>query len=246
MDEFSIFLQGYLDSGLLIVLPLVIFGGLLTAFNPCCIPMYPAVFGFMGKVCCCPTTQCEQVDNKSENIPTPFVIAMLFVLGMAVTTTLMGILTISAGWVFGQFDVRLKFLLAIIPILMGLYVLGWRPVKYPSFFSNKRYVNFSQKKQNAGTAFGAGFLFTLIIAPCATPILIVILSFIALKGDLFYGSLLMFIYGLASGLPILLIALGFKKVQQFTMNQRLNLYLRRFSGLLLLGVGMYVILNIPW
>ncbi|BCG65923.1 MAG: cytochrome c-type biogenesis protein [Methyloprofundus sp.] len=245
MDEFSIFLQGYLESDLLIVLPLVVFGGLLTAFNPCCIPMYPAIFGFMGKVCCCQTSQFNEVGKEARNSPTPFIVAILFVLGMAVTTTLMGILTISAGWVYGQFDVRLKFLLAIIPILMGLYVLGWLPVKIPSFFSGKYYVNFSEIKQNTATSFGAGILFTLIISPCATPILITILGFVALKGDLFYGGFLMFVYGMASGLPILLIALGFQKVQQFTISHRWNLYLRWFSGGLLLGIGMYVILNLP-
>lgn len=245
MDEYSIFLQGYLNTNLVLIIPLVILGGFLTAFNPCCIPMYPAIFGFIGKICCT-TNQCKQESREPENNPSPIFVALLFILGMAVTTTLMGALTISAGWIYGQIDIRLKFFLSVIPLLMGLYLLGYLPVKIPTFISHRLYINVNQQKKTVSTAFGAGILFTLIITPCATPILITILSFVALKNDLLYGSFLMFIYGVASGLPLLLIALGFKKIQQFTISNKWYLYLRKTSGLLLLGVGIYVISSLPW
>ena len=59
MDAFATWLAPYLANGSLLALPLVIIGGLITAFNPCCLPMYPAIFGFMGRSCCCRILECE-------------------------------------------------------------------------------------------------------------------------------------------------------------------------------------------
>jgi len=39
MDTFATWLAPYLANGSLLALPLVIVGGLITAFNPCCLPM---------------------------------------------------------------------------------------------------------------------------------------------------------------------------------------------------------------
>lgn len=45
MDRFAAWLEPFLSADSLLVLPLVIVGGLITAVNPCCLPLYPAVFG---------------------------------------------------------------------------------------------------------------------------------------------------------------------------------------------------------
>jgi len=99
----------------------------------------------------------------------------------------------------------------------------------------------ANRLKHALTAFGAGFLFSLAIAPCAAPILLGILTLVAMQGDLVWGGLLMFIYGLGTGLPLLLIGHGYERLQPWLATPRRQRGLRTISGLLLLGVGVYIL-----
>jgi len=240
VDAFAAWLSPYLANGSLLALPLVVAGGLLTAFNPCCLPMYPAVFGFMGCSCC----QTTVANDKTGQIPAGVIqtrIALVFVLGMAAATAVMGLLTAGLGWVFGRFDPLFQMLLALVPIFMGLSMLGLFPLRLPVWHSQRLHDIDANQLPHALTAFGAGFLFSLAIAPCATPILLGILTLVAMQGDLVWGGLLMFIYGLGTGLPLLLIGHGYERLQPWLATPRRQRGLRTISGLLLLGVGVYVL-----
>ncbi len=91
------------------------------------------------------------------------------------------------------------------------------------------------------SAYAAGLVFSLAIAPCATPILLSILTLVALQGDPVYGTLLMFIYGLGAGLPLLLIGHGLARIQHIFAAPEHQQRIRQLSGLLLLGVAGYII-----
>ena len=240
MDAFAAWLSPYLVNGSLLALPMVVAGGLLTAFNPCCLPMYPAVFGFMGHSCC----QASAGGDKTGHIPAGVIqtrIALVFVLGMAAATAVMGLFTAGLGWVFGRFDPLFQILLALVPIFMGLSMLGLLPVRLPRWHFQTLQDIDANRLKHALTAFGTGFLFSLAIAPCATPILLGILTLVAMQGDLVWGTVLMFIYGLGTGLPLLLIGHGYERLQPWLATPRRQRGLRTISGLLLLGVGVYIL-----
>jgi len=240
MDDFAAWLSPYLANGSLLALPLVVVGGLLTAFNPCCLPMYPAVLGFMGRSCC----QAETGKGNTGQLPLGAIqtrIALVFIFGMAVATAAMGLFTAGLGWVFGRFDPLFQMLLALLPIVMGLSLLGLLPIRLPAWHILTLHDIDANRLKHALTAFGAGFLFSLAIAPCATPILLGILTVVAMQGDLVWGGVLMFIYGLGTGLPLLLIGHGFERLQPWLATPRRQRGLRYISGLLLLGVGIYVL-----
>ena len=238
MDIFADWLAPFLSTGSLLALPLVIIGGLITAFNPCCLPMYPAVFGFLG----------GEMGGKAGDQPAEQIAAgeqtrtgltrssLWFVLGMATATSLMGLLTAALGWVFGQFGGGFRLLLAAIPLLMGLHLLGLLPLPALRLPALPR-----GGGGRHAPAFAAGLLFSLAIAPCATPILLGILSLVAMQGDLVYGGVLMFVYGLGAGLPLLLIGHGFERGQRWFSSPRHRQWLRQVSALLLLGVGVYLL-----
>jgi len=239
VDAFAAWLSPYLANGSLLALPLVVVGGLITAFNPCCLPMYPAVLGFMGRSCCQ-----ERDKDKTEQISPGAIqtrIALVFILGMAAATAVMGLLTAGLGWVFGRFDPLFQMLLALVPIVMGLSLLGLLPMRLPTWHIKKLHDIDANRLKHALTAFGAGFLFSLAIAPCATPILLGILTLVAMQGDLIWGTVLMFIYGLGTGLPLLLIGHGYERLQPWLATPRRQRGLRTISGLLLLGVGVYIL-----
>ncbi len=229
MDNFADWLAPFLSTGSLLALPLVIVGGLITAFNPCCLPMYPAVVGFLG----------GELGSQSDGQPVHTSLtrsSLWFVLGMATATGLMGLLTASLGWVFGQFDNGFRLLLAAVPLLMGLNLLGLLPLPTLRLPAPQRSGN-----RRLAHAFGAGLLFSLAIAPCATPILLGILSLVAMQGDLLFGGVLMFVYGLGTGLPLLLVGHGLERWQQWFFSPQHRQWLRQVSAFLLLGVGAYLL-----
>ena len=78
----------------------------------------------------------------------------------------------------------------------------------------------------------------------ATPILLGILTLVAMQGDLVWGGVLMFIYGLGSGLPLLLVGHGYERLQPWITTPRRQRLLRHISGLMLLGVGGYVVWSV--
>lgn len=242
MDAFAEWLTPFLTTGSLLAIPLVVLGGLVSAFNPCCLPMYPAVFGFIGGACCnnadATSTACDQAAPKQLTG-----ITLLFILGMAAATSIMGLLTAGFGWVFGRFDIPYLMLLAAIPLLMGLSLLGLLPFRIPAWHGAGLHAMADKQLKHRLTAFSAGLLFSLAIAPCATPILLGILTLVAMQGDLFYGGVLMFIYGLGAGLPLLFIGHGFNRMQKWFVAPSQQKWLQRVSGALLVGVSLYIVLN---
>ncbi|MGD8593876.1 MAG: cytochrome c biogenesis protein CcdA [Gammaproteobacteria bacterium] len=243
MDAFAQWLTPFLTGGSLLALPLVVLGGLITAFNPCCLPMYPAAFGFIGGACC------SNEDAASTGCGQPAVkpltgITLLFVLGMATATSIMGILTAGLGWVFGRFDTTFLMLLAVVPLLMGLNLLGLLPLRLPVWHSTRLHAIADERLKHKITAFSAGLVFSLAIAPCATPILLGILTLVAMENDLVYGGVLMFVYGIGAGLPLLLIGHGLNRIQNLLNAPKRQKWLQRVSGLLLISVSLYIVWNV--
>jgi len=228
MDAFADWLAPFLTHGSLLALPLVALGGLITAFNPCCLAMYPAVLGFMGH------SSCKTCNTGARTGQTQT--AIIFVLGMATATAAMGILTVALGWVFGQFGMPFRLAMAAIPMLMGLNLLGVISLRLPGW-----HLRPPGKRMDSIHAYSAGLVFSVAIAPCATPILLGILTLVALQGDMVYGALLMFIYGLGSGLPLILAGHGLGRIEYLFESPRRQLLLRRISGVLLLGTAFYII-----
>ncbi|HED13432.1 MAG TPA: hypothetical protein ENI62_07235 [Gammaproteobacteria bacterium] len=68
-----------------------------------------------------------------------------------------------------------------------------------------------------------------------------LLSIHSLQGDPVYGTLLMFIYGFGAGLPLLLIGHGLARLQHVIAAPGHQRRIRQLSGLLLLGVAVYII-----
>lgn len=240
MDVFAHWLAPFLTGGSLLALPLVVLGGLITAFNPCCLPMYPAVFGFFGRVCCGPA-QPDPAAGVPMQRPPLAGVTVSFVLGMAAATSLMGILTAALGWVFGRFDTTFLMLLALVPLLMGLRLLGLLPFRIPTWHSARLHSIADSKVKHKLTAFGTGMVFSMAIAPCATPILLGILTLVAMKGNLAYGGLLLFLYGLGSGVPALAVGFGLGGSRRLLTMQNHQRWLQRISGLLLIASSLYIV-----
>ena len=172
-----------LSAGNIAALPLALAGGVVAGMNPCCLALYPAA----ASACC---------SVRGQAIKKPLGNAVAFVLGIAVAVAGLGLLAVYIGRV-AVTATPVKYAIAFLPILMGVYRLGWihSPLMTPKAL-----------QPGVGGAFGAGLLLSLIIGPCGTPLLASVLSFAASEQSFLYGGLLLFLYGIGNGLPLLLAA----------------------------------------
>ena len=167
----------------LLALPLALAGGVLAGMNPCCLALYPAAAGS-----CCSVQEQQTLRRSLGN-------AVAFVLGIAAAIAVLGSIAAFLGRI-AEIGTWVKYAIAVIPIFMGIYRLGW--VKLP-IFTPKPF------QAGLGGAFGTGLLLSLVIGPCGTPVLASVLSYAAYKQNFIYGGMLLFLYGLGTGLPLVLV-----------------------------------------
>ena len=210
-----------LAAGSMVALPLALLGGLVAGMNPCCLALYPA-----AAVACCST--------QGQTIKRPLGNAAAFVLGIAVAVASLGVLAACIGRMVVM-GTPFKYAIAFLPILMGVYRLGWirLPLITPKAF-----------RPGIGGAFGTGLLLSVVIGPCGTPVLVSVLSFAVYKQSFFYGGLLLFLYGIGNGLPVMLVGTAAGGVLKRLDCSRFGNWIDPIVGGLLILLGFYLLWRI--
>lgn len=216
-------LEGALTSGGIVALPAALFGGMLAGLNPCCVPMYPA-----AAATCCAVQDCAMPDERRRS----FTAAVAFALGVAVATTILGIIAAAAGARLTALGRWPTYVVACIPLVAGMHFLGLIHLRAPRL---------PVVGSRTGGAFLAGLLLSLVIAPCGTALLASILSYAAYRGSIVYGGALLFVYGIGLSLPI--VALGFTSTRLAARLERsgLRVVIDRGMGVLLVAFGFYLL-----
>ena len=114
---------------------------------------------------------------------------------------------------------------------MGLHNLSW--IRLPL----SKVATLSTDRLKVAGAFGGGFLLSLVIAPCGTPVLASVLSYAAYERRVPYGALLLSLYGFGTGLPVLLVGTAAGRLAQKLERKGYRLWVDRATGVLLLGSG---------
>lgn len=209
-----------LSAGGVLALPIALLGGLIAALNPCCLALYPA-----AAATCCGVRE----SAARRSLPN----SAAFVVGMAMAMALLGTVAALAGRIVSGGS-WVRYAVAIVPLVMGMQVLGWLHLPLLSFSMTK-------SKLRVASAFGCGFLLSLVIAPCGTPVLTSVLSYAAFKGNVYYGALLLFVYGLGAGMPLLAAASLSSRFAQRVDLRGYRPWVDRVTGALLLALGFYLL-----
>jgi len=186
-----------LKSGNTLLTLLVFFGaGLLLAFTPCVFPMIPILSGII-------VGQGEDISTRKA-----FYLSLVYVLAMALTYTVVGILVGLSGeniqawfqnpWIIGSF--------AIIFVGLSFSMFGFYDLQMPASIQSK-ITNISNSQQG-GNIIGVaimGFLSALIVGPCVTAPLVGALIYIAETGDAVLGGMALFSLSMGMGAPLLVI-----------------------------------------
>lgn len=213
-------LQRALAQGAWLAFPFAFLGGLAVGLNPCCLAMYPAITA----TCC--QGACE------DGARPPLARALAFVAGMTLAATVLGLLAALLGRSLPALPVGIRVAIGFVPLLMGLHLLGWIRIPMPGGMS-------LAMGQSLTGAFLAGLLLSVLVGSCGTPVLVALLSYAAVQGNLLKGGSLMLLYGLGSGIPLLLAGTLVAKVaRRWLANPR---RLDQAAGLSLLALGYYLI-----
>ena len=95
-----------------------------------------------------------------------------------------------------------------------------------------------------GGAFGTGLLLSLIIGPCGTPVLVAALSFAVYKQSFIYRGLLLFLYGIGNGLPVMLVGTASGSMLKRLDCSRFGNWIDPIVGGLLILLGFYLLWRI--
>jgi cytochrome c-type biogenesis protein len=218
-------LEEAISSSSWLVIPLVFVGGAATGMNPCVYPTIPVIIGYIS-------------GQKSQTKAKGLLLALAFVLGLAITYVILGATIGFLGSVLGLSRTVWMYIVAAVCIAVGLNMAGLLPLSFSTWAPGQ-----SRWAQMSGFlgAILLGMMFGLVASPCAMPILTLILAMIASKGQVAYGSVLMFTYAVGHGLPLVIIgtvAGALTSLERFT---KYSVTIQRVGGWLLIAVGAYFI-----
>lgn len=204
--------------------------GLLLAFTPCVFPMIPILMGIIVG------------HNEGHSMKNSFRMSLIYVLAMASTYTIIGILVGLSGeniqawfqnpWIIGSF--------AAIFVALSFSMFGFYELQMPASFQT-RLMQISNH-QHGGTLLGVaimGFLSALIVGPCVTAPLVGALIYIAETGDATLGGMALFSLSMGMGAPLLLLGASAGKILPKAGAWMETV--KAVFGVLLLGLGIWLL-----
>ena len=186
------------DENLPLTLLLFLALGIGLAFTPCVFPMYPIVSGIViGQ-------------GKDIKMSRAFTLAFVYVQGMAIMYSLLGLVVASAGVQF-QASLQSPYILGtfiVVFVALAAAMFGAYEIQLPSKWQEK--VSGMSNAQQRGSLVGVfvmGILSGLIASPCTTAPLTGVLIFIAQSGDMTLGFLALYALSLGMGIPLIIFAM---------------------------------------
>ena len=170
--------------------------GVGLAFTPCVLPMYPILTGIV-------------LGGGKLSQGRALMLSFIYVQGMALTYTLLGLVVASAGMQF-QAAMQHPYVLIALSVLfvaLAMSMFGVYNLQLPS--SVQTWLNNQSNKQQSGNTLGVfamGAISGLVCSPCTTAPLSGALLYVAQSGDLFTGAIALYALAMGMGIPLILVA----------------------------------------
>nr|WP_233095098.1 protein-disulfide reductase DsbD [Alteromonas sp. IB21] len=194
-EQFDLAQQLIDKDNLALTLALFFALGIGLAFTPCVFPMYPIVSGIViGQ-------------GKPKTVSHAFWLTFVYVQGMAITYSLLGLVVAVAG---AQFQAALQH-----PVVLGVFIIlfialaialfGGFEIQLPAKYQEKlTHMSNNQTPGSFAGVFVMGVLSGLIASPCTTAPLTGILLFVAQTGDMTLGFISLYLLSIGMGVPLIL------------------------------------------
>ncbi len=215
------------ENGILLGLIFVFIGGLALNLTPCVYPLIPITIGFFG----------GQSEGSTKRL---VMMGILFVLGLAVTYSIIGVVTSLTGALFGALlqNPLVIIAVALILIALSLSMFGVYEFKLPDSLVAKA----GGAKGGMYGAFFMGLTLGIVAAPCIGPFVLGLVTYVASKQDPFFGFIMFFVLALGLGTPYLFLAIFSGKIKYLPRAGEWMQGVEHIFGLILVGMAIYFLL----
>ncbi len=202
-------------------------GGVIATAGPCSLASIPLIIGFVG-------------GYSEGNRKQAFIYSVTFVVGLAIGMAALGAAAALMGTMFGDLGFQWQFVVAAILMAMGLQLSGLINLKLGGL-SQK----FLPKRTGLVGSLILGLLYGIVLSPCATPELAVILTLAAVKKEVVYGSTLLFAYAIGRGTLVILAGTFTGVIESFLQSKgaKFGTIMQQAAGYLIFLVGAYVMVQ---
>jgi thioredoxin:protein disulfide reductase len=169
--------------------------GLLLSLTPCVLPLIPVLSAII-------------LGQKHLTTAKAFSLSITYVLAMALTYAIAGVFAGLAGSYLQAFLQSPWVIIIVCALFVALAfsLFGFYELRLPASWHEK--LIHITNRQRGGNYIGValmGCLSTLVISPCVTAPLVGVLTYIGNTGNAVLGGIALFVLGLGSGVPLLII-----------------------------------------
>ena len=200
--------------------------GIASFISPCLLPMVPIYISyFIG----------EDDNNNKKAILN----SIGFVLGFTTVFLILSIFASKLGAILSTNIRYIKIFFGVVIILFGLNYMGVLNIK---FLNKSKTKNMNTKNFNFIKAILFGILFSISWTPCIGTFLSSALLLIAKEQNILKGIILMLLYSIGLGIPFIISAILIEKLKNvFDFIKKHYDVIKRISGAILIGAGVYMI-----
>lgn len=225
-------LAGFLsEQSTLVIAGVFLLLGLGLTFTPCVLPMVPIISSLVS-------------GQNTRTTGQAILLASSYVLGMALTYAGAGVLTGLLGASFNlQAQLQSPWVLGVFAVMFVVFALSMFDlfeIQLPRVIRDS--LNNASQRLTGGrviSIFGIGALSALIVSPCVSAPLAGSLLYISTTQDAVIGGIALFALGLGMGIPLILVAVGGRKLLPSTGHWMTTV--KHFYGVMLIAVAIWLI-----
>ncbi|HKG22517.1 MAG TPA: cytochrome c biogenesis protein CcdA [Blastocatellia bacterium] len=222
------------SRGLFFALGFIFLSGLALNATPCVYPIIPITIGFFAN---------QGNQGGSPRLSRTFSMASMYVLGMAITYSILGVIASMSEGLFGAALQNPLVLIALALVMVGLALsmFGVYEFRMPEFLN--RFA--TQSTQSTSGLIGAlvmGLTMGIVAAPCIGPFVLALLVHVGTKGDPLYGFMMFFVLALGLGLPYLILGTFSGAIKSLPRSGLWMVTVRKIFGLMLIGMALYFLM----
>ena len=165
-DDFISNVNLYVHTNPWLAIAAVFVAGVLTASAPCVLAMIPLMMSFVAGN-----------KDKHAGVFRALLLSLVFVAGLAITYTALGMIAALAGRMYGEVAGFWNWVVAAVSVVMGLHLMDVLKFTIPMPF------NLQPRIRGYAGALILGLMFGAVSAPCAAPLLVVLRTYRAGSGS---------------------------------------------------------------
>tara|TARA_Y100001968_G_scaffold193198_1_gene177182 strand:+ start:762 stop:1502 length:741 start_codon:yes stop_codon:yes gene_type:complete len=206
---------------------LIIFtGGLLTSLGPCSLSLLPITVAYLAGF---------------KNNQNPLQRTISFCSGIVISLVVLGSLSGFLGKIYGQLPSFFSVFISFLAIIMGLNLLGIIKFSFPSGPDPKIFTN---QVPPAFAPVSAGFAFGLASSPCTTPVLAVLLAWVAKQANPISGTIYLGSFAIGQIVPLFIAGTFAASIPKLLSLRPMGKWVPPISGVILLTIGLMSLFSI--